>query len=73
MFSGFDDGGWWLVVLGCRGSQRQPKAGRELAEKHQDQWGEGGWRVKERKEREGGFEFWSNFFDLSNNLAEFLS
>jgi len=19
VFTGFDDGGWWLVVLGCRG------------------------------------------------------
>ena len=33
MFSGLDDGGWWLVVLGCRGAWRQPG----LARKHQQQ------------------------------------
>jgi len=33
----------------------------------------GGWRVRERNEREDGFEFWLYFFDVSNNLAEFLS
>ena len=38
MFSGFDDGGWWLVVLGYRGDQRQPG----LAGKHQIATGGGG-------------------------------
>jgi len=69
MFGDFEDEGWWLGVQGCRGSQRQPKANW----KTQRSPGGRGWYVRERKERDDGFEFWLYFFDLSNNLTEFLS
>ena len=54
------------VSGGVRGS---PK----LAEKCQNQLGRRTGLVGERKEREDGFEFWLYLFDLSNNLADFLS
>ena len=50
MFSGFDDGGWWLVVLGCRGFGGN-MAGRKLTGKHHTAKGGAG-RVGERKRRE---------------------
>jgi len=31
MFGGFEDWGWWLVVLGCWDGQWQPWAGSKLA------------------------------------------
>jgi len=33
MFSGFDDGEWWLVVLGCHGEPEADGVGRKLARK----------------------------------------
>jgi len=50
-------------------AQRWSKTGRKTPRSA----GGRGWCVREIKEREDGFEFWLNFFDLSNNLAEFLS
>ena len=50
MFSGFDDGGWLLMVLGCRGvggNQGWSKTGR----KHQTAARGWGWRDRERNER----------------------
>jgi len=46
---------------------------QKLAGNHQNQLGERASLVRERKENEDGFEFWLYYFDLSNNLAEFLS
>ena len=52
LFSGFDDGGWWLVVLGYWGiGSEVTRAGWKLAEKHHIAEGGAG-RVGERKERE---------------------
>jgi len=33
MFSGFDDGEWWLLVLGCQGELEATRIGQKLAEK----------------------------------------
>jgi len=30
VFSGFDDGGWWLVVLGCRRIVRGSLTGQKM-------------------------------------------
>jgi len=55
MFSGFDDGGWWLVVLGRRGrGWRPPEMAENWLQNTQIALG-AGWRVRERKERENGF------------------
>jgi len=51
MFAGFDDGGWWLVILGCRG---QPELAENWLENTKQQLGEG-LACRERKEREDGF------------------
>ena len=53
IFSGFDDGGWWLVVLGCRGGRRPPGLAEKLARKHPNSsWA--GWPC----EREKGERKW---------------
>ena len=52
MFSGFDDEGWWLVVLGwlgVRGNQGWPKTGRKTPN---GSWGRGaGLLERERREK----------------------
>ena len=52
MFSGFDDGGWWLMVLGCWEGFETTGAGRKLAENHHKQWLKAAGRLgRERREK----------------------
>jgi len=53
MFSGFDDRGWWLVALGCRGGRGSLRLAEKLAGKQLERdvlllWG------REKEERENG-------------------
>jgi len=38
MFSGFDDGGWWLVLLGCRKGSEVTEPSRKTGRKTARQW-----------------------------------
>jgi len=64
MLSGFDDGGWWLVVVGCRGGAEDTGASQKTDRKTPKQ--QLGWlAVYERERREKmGFGlscvFWNN-------------
>ena len=55
MFSGFDDGGWWLAVSGCQGVEgnwgwlENTNSSNNLRE--------GGWSCRLREEREMWVEF----------------
>ena len=57
MFSGFDDGEWWLVVLGCRAESEVAGDGRKLAQKCHKiavTTGGKGLSAREKEEREVG-------------------
>ena len=69
MFSGFDGGGWWLVVVGSRGAQRSPG----LAERHPNSgWS---WLPWGREKGERKWSFWVELYFLTNQLVltEFLT
>jgi len=57
MFSGFDDGGWWLAVLGCQGGQRSPGLAKKLAKK-QPKSGSNCCHGGERDRGERKLSFW---------------
>jgi len=55
MFSTFDDGVWWLMVLGCWEGSKTTRVGRKVAGNHHKQWVNAAGRL----ERERGWRKWS--------------
>ena len=73
MFSGFDDGGWWLVVLGCPRGWRQLGLAENWLENTKQQLGEGAGVLERERREKMGFGLGCVFFTNQINLDEFLS
>jgi len=69
---GFDDGGWWLGVEGCRGGQRSPELIRKLAEKQRELAGSC-YHGVEKGERKWSFGLSCVLLANLTPLAEFLT
>ena len=55
-FSGFDDGGWQLEVLGCQGAQKSLELARKGAENQLEQAGSAVAVEREKEEKESAVD-----------------